>query len=318
MDDVSTRPAPDVLIVREATRKWGDRLALDGVTFSVRSGELFALIGPNGAGKTTLVRAITGRAPLHDGDIQVRGRLEAESGAAAALGLVPQSLALYPHLTPRENLWVFARLAAMPPSKIPSAVQSALERVGLEARARDRTADLSGGMQRRLNIAAGILHDPPLLLLDEPTVGVDVVAREAIHNVLRTLRRQGMAILLTTHDLDQANELSDRVGVLSHGRLLATDTPTRLIADSFGTTRELVVSLHEAPGDSARRALEADQLRSANGGTVWSGPLRGGFKQVSRLESALAEAGADVAEVRIREPSLQSVFFHLTGEDIEP
>jgi ABC-2 type transport system ATP-binding protein len=171
-------------------------------------------------------------------------------------------------------------------------------------------------MQRRLNIAAGILHDPPLLLLDEPTVGVDVVAREAIHNVLRTLRRQGMAILLTTHDLDQASELADRVGVLSHGRLLATDTPARLISGTFGAARELVVSLHEPPAHTAQRVLEADGLRSANGGTVWSGALSGGLDQVAALERELGESGANVAEVRIREPSLRSVFFHLTGEDV--
>ena len=123
---------------------------------------------------------------------------------------------------------------------------------------------------------------------------------------------------LAQHDLEQASELADRVGVLSHGRLLATDTPGRLVADVFGTTRELLVSLHEAPGDSAVQALEADQLRSADGGTVWSGPLQGGLDQVSELERSLAEAGVDVAEVRIREPSLRSVFFHLTGEEIEP
>jgi len=313
---ILTKTAKDVLIVEAATRRWGDRVALDRVSFTVRAGEILALIGPNGAGKTTLIRAITGRAPLHDGRIQIRDRQNARPGGGNLLGLVPQSLAIYPHLTPRENLSVFARLAAMPPAKIAGAVQVALERVGLDARARDRTANLSGGMQRRLNIAAGILHDPPLLLLDEPTVGVDVVAREAIHNVLRVLRRQGMAILLTTHDLDQADELADRVGVLSHGRLLATDTPAALIADTFGTQRELVVSLHEAPDASARRVLEADGLRSASGGTVWGGKLLGGLDRVSQLEHALAEAGANTAEVRIREPSLRSVFFHLTGEDI--
>jgi ABC-2 type transport system ATP-binding protein len=308
----------DVLIVESATRRWGERVALDSVTFSVRAGELFALIGPNGAGKTTLIRAVTGRAPLDDGRIEIRGPEASGSSKGASLGLVPQSLAIYTHLTPRENLSVFARLAAMPPGVIEDAVQAALERVGLESRAGDRTSSLSGGMQRRLNIAAGILHNPPLLLLDEPTVGVDVVARETIHDVLRKLRRLGMAILLTTHDLDQAGELADRVGVLSHGRLLATDTPTRLIAETFGSKRELLVTLHDAPSPSAQRALEGYGLRSANGGTVWGGQLMGGLDQVSILEDTLAEAGANVDEVRIREPSLRSVFFNLTGEDVAP
>jgi len=315
---IPTPETADVLTVAAATRRWGDRIALDRVSFAVHAGEIFALIGPNGAGKTTLIRAITGRAPLHEGHIHISGQDAALPGSGTPLGLVPQSLAVYPHLTPRENLAVFARLAATPPARIPGAVQTALERVGLDARANDRTANLSGGMQRRLNIAAGILHDPPLLLLDEPTVGVDVVAREAIHHVLRTLRRQGMAILLTTHDLEQAGELADRVGVLSHGRLLATDTPGRLIADTFGSQRELLVSLHDVAGPSARSVLEAGGLRSAYGGTVWSGQLSGGLDQMAALECTLGAAGADIAEVRIREPSLRSVFFHLTGEDIAP
>ncbi len=281
----------------------------------MQSHEIFALLGPNGAGKTTLVRAITGRAPLDEGTVRVTSGTDTEPGEAL-LGIVPQSIALFPHLTARENLEVFARLAAMPRHAIAAAVSTALDRVELSDRADERTALLSGGMQRRLNIAAGILHDPPLLLLDEPTVGVDVMAREAVHRVLRTLRADGMSTLLTTHDLDQAAALADRVGVLSHGRLLAADTPARLIADAFGDDRELVVRLHGAPADGVLHLLEDAGLRPTHGETIWSGHLRGGLERVAELEQSLDRAGAHLDEVVIREPSLRSVFFHHAGEDV--
>ena len=186
--------------------------------------------------------------------------------------------------------------------------------MGLETRAGDRTDNLSAGMQRRLNIAAGILHDPALLLLDEPTVGVDVVAREAIHQVLHTLRRQGMAILLTTHDLDQAAELADRVGVLSRGQLLVADEPSRLIADAFGEHRELVVSLSEAEVQLGR----GEPLLGEDRAQLGRMPLEDGQRldQVSALERVLRDSGANVDEVRIREPSLRSAFFYLAGEDL--
>ncbi len=321
MTNPSEQPSSQsaVLEVNAASRRWGTNVALNAVSFSVGAGEIFALIGPNGAGKTTLVRSITGRVPLHEGHITLLGQPAGRASRMRRhLGLVPQAIALYSHLTARENLAVFARLAGMARDQIPSAVDRALQRVDLTTRADDRTAHLSGGMQRRLNIAAGTLHEPTLLLLDEPTVGLDVAAREAVHDVLRVLRRAGIAILLTTHDLDQAQELADNVGVLSHGRLLAVDAPNALIQTTFGDAQELVVILGASPTAEARRYLEDNGLRGVNGGKVWSGLLTGGLTDVSAVSQRLKALGIGVEELRVREPSLRSVFVRLTGENMAP
>ncbi|MEE4184316.1 MAG: ABC transporter ATP-binding protein, partial [Gammaproteobacteria bacterium] len=183
----------------------GQRQALDGVDLSVNAGELVALLGPNGAGKTTLLRACSGRIRLSAGTARVAGRNPATDPAARrALGIVPQNIALYPQLAAQDNLSVFAQLAGLRGAARRAAVARALQRAGLQARAGELVKNLSGGMQRRLNIVAGALHEPRLLLLDEPTVGVDPAARESIHALLEKLRADGMGLLLTTHDLEQA------------------------------------------------------------------------------------------------------------------
>ncbi|MGF1613054.1 MAG: ABC transporter ATP-binding protein [Gammaproteobacteria bacterium] len=306
-----------VLEIRDATRRFGSRSVLSGIHLTLVAGQIFVLIGPNGAGKTTLVRAISGRLPLQSGTIHILGRLVG-SGAMTRhyLGLVPQSIALYPHLTARENLQVMGRLSGLRGRAAVAAADAALASMGLAARANERTANLSGGMQRRLNIAAGTLHRPRLLLLDEPTVGVDLRARESIHDFLRQLRREGMGILLTTHDLDQAAELADCIGILSRGRLIAVGTPASLVRRVFGEAKELVVRLARKPDERGRLFLEEQGLTAAKGQKHWSGRLPGGLREMSELAPRLSERGLVVEEVRLREPSLRGVFLHLTGEEL--
>jgi ABC-2 type transport system ATP-binding protein len=267
-------PGAPALSVEDAHRRFGSRKALDGASLALAPGEIYALLGPNGAGKTSLVRAIYGRVRLDSGRIATpAGDPRREPRARARLGLVPQELALYPDLTPRENLATFGRLAGLPRDRVGASVAAALAWTGLEDRAGSRTGELSGGQKRRLNLAAGTLHGPDVLLLDEPTVGIDPEAREGIHRLLRELRARGTAILLTTHDLDQAAELADRVGILVDGRVRAEGTPRALVEQAFGKGRELLITL-AAPADEAAHArLAAEGLAQAADAMSFSGPL---------------------------------------------
>lgn len=306
-----------VLSVAAATKRFGSKMALDGVDLEIGAGEILALIGHNGAGKTTLIKAISGRIHLDSGRIRILDRdVHSHASVRGLFGLVPQTIALYDHLTSRENLEVLGRLCGVPPSEIPGRVARALDSMSLTERANDLTANLSGGMQRRLNIAAGTLHQPRLLLLDEPTVGVDLMARESIHDQLRDLRRKGMAILLTTHDLEQAEELADRVAVIANGRVLAEGAPESLVLEAFGEAKELILTLSREPDANGVDFLESHGLARVEGSGAWTGRLTGGFKQVSALGSDASAAGLPVDEVRVREPGLRGVFFHLTGSDL--
>jgi ABC-2 type transport system ATP-binding protein len=311
-------PETEVLRITGATKRYGSKVALDAVDLGIRSGEVLALIGHNGAGKTTLIKAISGRIHLDSGEIRILGRdVRADASARSLFGLVPQTIALYDHLTARENLEVIGRLSGVPGNEISTVVTRALELMSLSDRANDRTANLSGGMQRRLNIAAGTLHHPRLLLLDEPTVGVDLVAREGIHDQLRELQRNGLAILLTTHDLEQAEELADRVAVIAGGRILAEGDTESLVFDAFGDAKELIISLTREPDEAGIKFLEDNGLTRVEGGDAWTGRLSGGFAQASDLGGKAASAGLAVDEMRVREPGLRGVFFHLTGRDLQ-
>jgi ABC-2 type transport system ATP-binding protein len=316
---LSTMGLEPALRIEDARRAFGSRTSLAGVSLALRRGEIYALLGPNGAGKTTLVRSIYGRVRLDSGQIAMGGAdPRHERAARLRLGLVPQELALYPDLTPAENLAVFGRLAGLPRGEIRAAVTRALDWTGLAERARSLTAELSGGLKRRLNLAAGTLHRPDVLLLDEPTVGIDPEAREGIHQLLRGLRASGMAILLTTHDLDQAAELADRIGILVEGRIVAEGTLRALVEQAFGSGQELAVTLVAEPGPEARAVLQGEGLSPGKGGCDFSGPLVGGLEALSALGRRLAAAGLPVAEIRVREAGLRGVFFRLAGRELAP
>lgn len=311
-------PAGRVLEVKDARRRFGTRLALDGACLSLRAGEIYALLGLNGAGKTSLLRAIAGRLRLDDGRVRIAGHDPFRSDAARRqLGVVPQSIALYPYLTAAENLQVLGRLAGVDAGDIDEAVHAALGWTGLEARAKDVTSTLSGGLQRRLNIAAGVLHRPTVLLLDEPTVGVDPKARQEIHALLEDLRSSGLAILLTTHDLTQASELADRVGFIVEGRIRREGTPHALVQEAFGDAKELQIVLGHGPDDEGVRLLDEMGLRPAADGRSWAGPLSGGLADVPALGERLSTSGLEVEELVVREPGLKGVFFHMTGQELQ-
>ena len=289
---------------------------MQGVDLSVSAGEIVALLGPNGSGKTTLMRAIAGRLTLDQGRVSVLGADPVTDGKARqALGIVPQTIALYPQLTARQNLEVLARLSGLARPATRTAVEQSLLRTGLVERADDRLADLSGGMQRRLNIIAGTLHEPKLLLLDEPTVGVDIHARESVHALLRTLSETGIGMLLSTHDFDQAADVADRAAFMSQGRLLLEGPVDALINEYFGDAKEAIVTLADPPTPDAQQILTEFGLHAGDEDRVWSGPLPDGYAQLARLESRMDRAGVQVAEMRIREPGLGGVFMQIIEQD---
>ena len=212
-------------------RRFGALVAVDGVGFHIDPGETYGLLGPNGAGKTTAISMIAGLLERDDGEVMVAGEPISTYAVRAkrAIGYVPQDLAIYPDLSARENLVFFARLYGMPTAQAKRRSDEVLKVIGLADRAKDQTKTYSGGMKRRLNVGIGLLHHPELLILDEPTVGVDPQSRNSILESVEGLSGAGMAVLYTTHSMEEAERLCDRVGIIDHGRLIAEGTPRELV-----------------------------------------------------------------------------------------
>ncbi|MBP7149066.1 MAG: ABC transporter ATP-binding protein [Acidobacteria bacterium] len=276
-----------VLAVSGARKAFGATTALDGVSLELRRGELLGLLGPNGAGKTTLVRAIAGRVRLDAGTVEL-GR--------SSLGLVPQEIALYPELTARENLDAFGRFAGLAGAALRERVAWALGWTGLAERAQQLVGGFSGGMRRRLNIACGVLHAPDVVLLDEPTVGVDPQSRERIYEMLEALRAGGTSLLLTTHQLDEAQSRCQRVVVIDHGRVIAAGTLAELIERHLGTRSRVTLRLAGAP------EVTAD--------------VQDVGAELPPLLARVHAQGARVEDVHIERPGLHAVFLHLTGREL--
>jgi ABC-2 type transport system ATP-binding protein len=299
-----------VLRIEDAKKSFGATQALCGVSLELGEGELLGLLGPNGAGKTTLVRALAGRVRLDGGTIELFGRRLSETEARDGLGVVPQEIALYPLLTARENLEAFGCFNGLRGPALRDRVAWALEWTGLSERAREPIRRFSGGMRRRLNIACGVLHEPRVILLDEPTVGVDPQSRERIYEMLDRLRASGVSMLLTTHQLDEAEARCERIVIVDHGRLIAAGTLGELVRDTIGEQRVATVRLDRAP------ATPLEGLTPDDDGTIWRGPMRDVDADLAALLRHVAAAGCSVVDLELRRPSLQSVFLHLTGREL--
>jgi len=295
------------LVVDQLVRTFGDRRALNGAGLKLHSGEMLALLGPNGAGKTTLIRCIAGRLRVESGTIHVLGRnVTNTQNGRSNLGIIPQHIAIFAKLTARENLDLFGRLSGMEPSSLKQRADWALDWTGLSERQNDLAETFSGGMKRRLNIACGILHQPDIVLLDEPTVGVDPQSRQRIWEMLQELQRSGTSILLTTHQLDEAQSVSDRIIIIDQGATLAEGDFQQLVDQSIGRQRRVTFTLSE-PLERTPHGMELIE------------PHELSFQSESivddlepRLE-ALRTARANVTDIRIEQPTLQDVFLHLTG-----
>jgi ABC-2 type transport system ATP-binding protein len=299
---------PPRLEVRGAHHTFGARVALAGVDLVIRPGEIFGLLGPNGAGKSTLMKAICGRTMLDRGTIKLDG-LEPNADAATRhkIGFVPQDIALYGYMTVQENLSVFARLAGVPKSEIAAAVGKALVRTGLGDRAHQQCRSLSGGYQRRVNICASMLHQPTLLVLDEPTVGIDIDAREAIHALLMDLRARGTSLLLATHDLDQAQTLADRIGILEAGRFVAEGAPGDLLVAAFAGKTELIAVLSKVDEVRGTAVRALGFVPSSTPGT-WVCLAAIETIDLQAVARKLTATGVQVKELRIRDPDLSTLF----------
>src|SRR5258705_3378131 len=225
-----------MLTITHLRKSFGPLVAVDDVSFTVERGQLMGLLGPNGAGKTTTVSMVAGLLSPEKGEVLIAGeRLNGDTDPKKRqIGFVPQELALYDELSARANLRFFGALYNLSGAALEKAIASAMELVGLVDRLNDRVATYSGGMKRRLNLAAGLLHDPDILLLDEPTVGVDPQSRNAIFENLETLKRRGKALLYTTHYMEEVERLADRIVVIDHGRGIANDTIEGLQASVGG------------------------------------------------------------------------------------
>ncbi len=307
------------LQVQDARLTRGDRHVLDGIDLALQPGSIYALLGPNGAGKSSLVRAVAGLVALDSGTIRLNGRdPRRDAGARRSLGVVPQEIALYENLTAIENLTLFGRIAGLSAGPARQLAATTLEAVGLADRADDRIAVLSGGMCRRLNIAAALVHEPDLVLLDEPTVGVDAPARGAIADLLARVRERGAAILIATHDMAEAETLADRVGIMVEGRLVAEGTPQALTAEVFGTGQDVLLHLAATADGSAAAALTGAGLTpSDQDPLIWYGTIDGGFAALAALSRDLSAAGAAVDEARLREPGLAGVYLHVVGREFD-
>lgn len=302
--------------VHGACHAYGSREVLHDVDLELHAGEIFGLLGPNGAGKTTLMKAICGYLRLSQGMVRVGDRDPfTDKKARRAVSYIPQDIAIYPYLTVAENLEVFGRLAGVPAASLKSEVAAIVEEAALAEYADSLCGILSGGYQRRVNICAGLVSKPQAVILDEPTVGIDIDAREAIHGFLRTLRDSGTAILLATHDLDQAQQLSDRVGMMKDGRIVLEGPPSDLIAQHFGRHQEIVVVLATRPSEAGADMLRSIGMRPTQSPLTWFGFLMPDSIDLRSMTETLAASGLAVRETRVRTPDLNSLFLEVLGTE---
>jgi ABC-2 type transport system ATP-binding protein len=305
-----------LLDCRDLRKRFGDRVAVDGVSFHIDAGETYGLLGPNGAGKTTSISMVCGLLRRDGGEVTVDGR-PVDIGATAVkavIGYVPQDLALYPDLSARENLRFFGRLQRLSGKDLAGRVAEVLELIGLADRANDRVDSFSGGMKRRLNIGIGLLHRPKLLVLDEPTVGVDPQSRNAILSSVDELGREGLAILYTTHYMEEAERLCDRIGIIDQGRIIAEGTRRELVGLIGQRDRLTLVA-----GGSLGPVAEAlGRLERVDEATASDGRIELVVSEARSLLPLVLEVagstGAEVRSVEIVEPDLEAVFLHLTGK----
>jgi len=307
-----------ILIARDLVKHFEEVKAVQGVSFQIAQGEIYSLLGPNGAGKTTTISMLTGLLAPTQGDALIGGHsvVKEVNRVKEVIGVVPQEIALYPTISARENLVFWGKMYGLGGSRLKKRVDSALEIAGLADRAGEKVNTFSGGMKRRLNIAVGLLHEPKIIFMDEPTVGIDPQSRRRILDTVKELNALGMAVLYTTHYMEEAEELSHRIGIIDHGKLIAQGTLgelTKLVGE-FDT-----IQLTLETGEMNIQAC-ADQAKSIEG--IQAAYGENGYLVVQAAEAndilpemlgSFAKSNIHIKSMQIQEPDLEAVFLHLTG-----
>jgi ABC-2 type transport system ATP-binding protein len=301
--------------VQDLHKAYGDVRAVQGVSFDVQAGEIFSLLGPNGAGKTTTISVISCLLEPTKGDAQVMGHSVKSDPMAvkAVIGVVPQEIALYEDLSARENLTFWGKMVGLRGGALKQRVDEVLDITGMAERQKGRVGKFSGGMKRRLNIGTALLHKPQVLILDEPTVGIDPQSRRNILDSVKELNRQGTTVLYTTHYMEEAQELSDHIAIMDHGKIIAYGTHEELVKIVGEADRiTLTISTESAKILEQWQSIEGVQHVSAEDGTVEL-LVDDSNLVLPRLFETATQAGVRITSVDIQEPNLEAVFLHLTG-----
>ena len=307
----------NILEVQNLVKHYGDFQAVKGISFDIKEGEIFSLLGPNGAGKTTTISMLSTLYAPTSGDATIAGHsiTKAPMAVRNAIGVVPQDLALYEDLSARENLMFWGQMYGLSGAALKNRVEEVLGQIGLVDKAKDRVKTYSGGMKRRVNIGLGLLHKPKLLFMDEPTVGIDPQSRRAILDTVKDLNKQGMTVLYTTHYMEEAEELSDRVGIIDHGELIAIGTQKEL-TQQVGETETLILHIgeNEDPEALVKAFKDIKGVLEANSIDHEISVITPSAADVmAPVVTKANERGIKIHSIDIREPNLEAVFLHLTG-----
>ncbi|MBW6518698.1 MAG: ABC transporter ATP-binding protein [ANME-2 cluster archaeon] len=304
-----------IITVKDLVKTYNGHTAVDGVSFEIKRGEIFGLLGPNGAGKSTIIsilcclleptrgRVLIDGFDIHDDSTQIK----------KVIGVVPQEISLYPTLTARENLVFYGRIYGLSRRALKSRVETLLDMVGLTERGNDLLEGFSGGMKRRINIAAALLHEPGIVFLDEPSTGVDPQSRRRIYDTIQDLNRQGMTVLLTTHQMEDAEKLCHRIAIVDKGKMIAMDTLGGLLKMVGENDMIHIVAPEILPG-SVESITNLPNVRkvSLDGGNMTIQLVRG-RESLAGIIELLISSGTRVESIRITEPDLETLFLHLTG-----
>ena len=308
--------------VNSLVKNYGNHCAVDNLSFNVNEGEIFGLIGPNGAGKSTTINIITTLDEATSGSVTIDGMdtVKQRAEIRRMIGCVPQEIAVYPYLTAKENVEFFASLYGLKGQKLKESAEKALEFAGLADKADLKPKKMSGGMKRRLNIACGIAHEPKLIVMDEPTVGVDAQSREHIMNSIKKLRDSGATVIYTSHYMHEVEEICDRVAIVDKGRLVAEGTQQELITMiSDSCTVKITTVLNETvTADSLIKSVSSlpDVNKARFADNVLSVDMNISCTDISHVISELVRLGMPVLEVNTEKPDMDAVFLSLTGHDI--